>query len=569
MYILGIHDGHNAGASLLMNGDLISSISEERISKIKNHIGYPTKSIDEILLTNNLKINDISFFIYSSKFMHSAEHLKNYKNWHSAGIKEQNIERKKSVKYLKAIFDYRKEERIKKISNHLRIDREKIFFADHHMSHASSAYFGSKYNAKDKILILTCDGAGDGISATVNIGFNNQIKRLNSTNKSASIGKIYSRVTYLLGFSPWEHEYKIMGMAPYANHIKAEELSKVFYSLIKLKKNNLNFYNPYNIESSYIYPFLKKKLELKRFDEIAAAIQLFTENLLCDWIQQSIKKTGIKKIALAGGVFMNVKANMLVSKLKEVKEIFISPSCGDESLSMGAAWLKHYELKKNRIHSNNKTGFNNLCLGNKFNEDDVKKALNVLDKKKYSIKKHHDIEKKIAFLLSENKIVARFKGRMEWGSRALGNRSILSNPSSLQNIKEINSQIKNRDFWMPFAPTILFEKSYKYIENPKNIYSPYMMIAFESTKIGKKHLCAAMHQNDFTLRPQILKKEDNQDYWKLINYFQKLTGISAVMNTSFNLHGYPIVYSPKDAIKVMKQSGLKYLAIENYLVVKK
>ena len=237
------------------------------------------------------------------------------------------------------------------------------------------------------------------------------------------------------------------------------------------------------------------------------------------------------------------------------------PSCGDESNPIGAAYFLYKKITKKDLLK-----LKNLYLGMKYSNDEVEKFLQKYSAK-YNIKYYKDIEKKIASLLANFNIVARFKGRNEWGARSLGNRAILGNPSDMKTFYEINDMIKKRDFWMPFAPSILEEDANIYIKNPKNIEALYMIVAFDSTPLAKKHFKAAMHQADHTLRVQIVTKE-NESYYKLIKEFKRLTGIGGVLNTSFNLHGYPLVASLDQAIFTFENSNLKYLAIENFLVSK-
>ena len=297
-----------------------------------------------------------------------------------------------------------------------------------------------------------------------------------------------------------------------------------------------------------------EKFEIDSFDDISRAIQLFTEKILVEWVKNCVEETKINKIVLGGGVFMNVKANQKIYNLSCVDKVFAFPSCGDESLSFGACWLHNYE------NTNEQIKIDNIYLGGSFTNEKIKSEIDSFSfSKDISVKKYDNIEAEIAKKLSENNVVARFSGKMEWGARALGNRSILANPSDWENIELINSMIKKRDFWMPFAPSILHERHNEYISNPKKIHSPYMMLAFDSKEIARKNLKAAIHPRDKTARAQIVKKSENLKYHNLIRSFEDLTGIPAVLNTSFNLHGYPLVYTPKDAFEVFNKSGLQYL----------
>jgi len=264
---------------------------------------------------------------------------------------------------------------------------------------------------------------------------------------------------------------------------------------------------------------------------------------------------------------MNVKLNLKIMEMPEVRKFFVFPSCGDESLAIGAAYYGYEQVCKDKGKNVDIEPLGDLYKGPEYSNEYIE---NVLKKESGIVYSFFDnIEEKIVELLTKKEIVARFAGRMEWGARALGNRSILADASNYEVVKIINEMIKQRDFWMPFAPTILKEREDDYIVNPKKVPAPYMILAFNSKEKAKKDLVAAMHPYDYTLRPQILEKEENEKYYKIIKIFEEMTGMGGILNTSFNLHGYPIVCSPEDAIHVFKNSGLKYLALENWLVKKK
>ncbi len=568
--ILGIHDGHNSGATILQDGQIKFSISEERLTRKKNEIGYPKYSIDEVLKLANIVPKDIDVAVYASNFMHSASYLENASEWYKAGKADFIKDSKRDASYLKAVFDQRRKERIEQLFKHLNIEKDKIKFQDHHLCHACAAYFGSPFNLKDDTLVLTCDGAGDGLSATVSIANGLEIKRIASTSRKASVGKIYSRVTYMLGLKPWEHEYKVMGLAPYAENKFALEIKNILDELLKVSEDGFNFELSRELESSYIYEFLREKFECKRFDSIAGGVQIFTEEILRNWVAGIVKKTGIKRVVCGGGVFMNVKANKTISEIDGVEELFIFPSCGDESLSLGAAWIEYSELFKQKKELNPIVSLNNLYLGGNSYEANIQKTISnhIKEEDNISINKSENISRDAAEIIMNNHILARCSGKMEWGARALGNRSILANPKYWSNVEKINSKIKKRDFWMPFAPSILKEEASKYIVNPKNLFSPYMMLAFDTTELAQSEIGAAIHPRDKTARIQIVDKLMNLEYWNLINEFYKISGSPCILNTSFNLHGYPLVYSIEDAIFVFKNSGLNYLVIEDFILQK-
>jgi len=259
----------------------------------------------------------------------------------------------------------------------------------------------------------------------------------------------------------------------------------------------------------------------------------------------------------------------LIMELPEIESLFIFPSCGDESNSTGAAYQIYAEEKLKKGEPIDINPLENIYFGPEFKDKEIEIVLKNNDNNNgvYKYEKKDDIEKEVAHLLNKEEIVARFKGKMEFGARALGNRSILADPINIEVVKTINDIIKNRDFWMPFAPSILKERTDEYLVNHKQIDSPYMIICFDSTE-KVKELKAACHPYDNTIRPQVVYKDWNPDYYRLIKEFEKLTGRGAILNTSFNLHGHPIVCSPKDALEVFKKSGLEYMAMGNFLVRK-
>lgn len=582
MKVLGLHVGHNATACLLENGKIISCISEERFTNVKNQTGFPQSVIDyfkkKYLKDGFTEVNDViipniylspqlgietidkkTFFDYLYSFVwfiftNFFFHFRSLKNL-------QFLIYKFYITTLGPRFLKKENKKYQKILN---CDHKKIKNYEHHLCHAAAAYFASPFN-QEKALVLTLDGAGDLLCATVNIFEKNKWERIAETNLSNSIGIIYMELTRYLGMKPNEHEYKVMGLAPYAKEKDVNKLYEKIKDLVVVK--NLVFETKFDTHSAYFY--IKKYLEGWRFDIIAGAFQKLIEERITQWVKNCIKETNIHTVCLGGGVFMNVKANLRISKLPEVEKLFIFPSCGDESNAIGAAYLGYIEESKQKDTEPRIKPIEHIYFGPSFEEEDIKEALDENIRRKYKIQKIENIEEKIAELLTENKIVARMTDKMEFGARALGNRSILANPKDPQNIRIINEQMKNRDFWMPFACTILKEREKDYLVNPKEIEARYMITAFPSTKKARQDLKCGMHPYDFTIRPQVLKKEHNPGYYKIIKKFEEKTGIGGVLNTSFNLHGFPIVLGPKEAIFAFENSGLQYLAIENYLLIKK
>tara|TARA_Y100001935_G_scaffold212721_1_gene183316 strand:- start:16 stop:1131 length:1116 start_codon:yes stop_codon:yes gene_type:complete len=369
---------------------------------------------------------------------------------------------------------------------------------------------------------------------------------------------------------PWEHEYKVMGLAPYANQKYYKRIiNNVFEKLIYVDKKNLSLKKKSLLSMNYCYDFLEKNLSGERFDNISGALQKFTEDTVVNLVKEAINKTKINTIVLGGGVFMNVKANNLISNLNNLKKLFIMPSSGDESLSLGAALHCYYEKSNDKKF--NKSCLSNLYLGMSYTKNDeviaIKKLL--LKKKKFKIYVNN-LNIRAAQLLNNGKVVGRCVGRSEWGARALGNRSILCRPDNYLMVDKINEMVKKRDFWMPFAPSMIESYFEKFVKNNKKTKPYFMTQAFET--LQNEHvpkIIAACHIRDKTIRPQLVNKKNNKSYYDLINKFRIKSKIPVLLNTSFNLHGYPIVETPYDAMKVFLKSGIDALILENFLIVKK
>ncbi|MBX4196765.1 carbamoyltransferase [Candidatus Pacearchaeota archaeon] len=581
MYILGINPGHNGTAALLKDGKIIACVSEERFSRLKNHVGFPHHSIKYVLEYAKITPQDLQYVVFSTLGADLKSPGKVYNSYRETYTKKPLMKKLfgyMSYKYpsstgwmidMKHAKDERNLERMKEkrtndVARYFNIDKSKIIYTDHHLCHALSTCFNLPSN--EKTLVFSLDAEGDGLCATVSVYDGQELKRIASTPKAASLGYLYAIFTVALGMRPNEHEFKVMGLAPYAKKDKVEDVYPLLQKILWV--DGLHFKSKFRMQ--YADSFIDEALKYVRFDTLAASIQKFTEDLTSKWVLNAIEKTSIHNVAFSGGVFMNVKANQRISELKEVNHMFVMPSAGDESTAMGACL---YGYKKYCTESNEKftpQPLKDLYLGPMYDDAYVK---NLIQQRKlengYEITKPKSINKEIAKLLAKGEIVARCSGRSEWGARALGNRSILSNPSNPAAVQVLNETIKDRDFWMPFTPSIIDTDASKYFVNKKKMAAPYMVITFDSTPLARKHLPAAMHSYDFTLRPQVVYKEWNPDYWEIINSFKKLTGIGGVLNTSFNLHGEPNVLTPEDALHTVANSSLKYLALGNYLLKKK
>jgi len=572
--VLGINDGHNAAACLYDGGRVAAAVQEERLRRVKNWSGMPLQAIRKVLEltgTSPSQIDHVALNGHHVAFPMTREELMHeYRTINDVGVTLRRTVRRavKGAAQLTPLYDsYRTRRQLRRVRPLIDagFPRERISFVDHHTAHAAAAYYGWA-NFHQDVLVLSCDGAGDGVCATVNVARGGKLNRLHTIKQADSIGNVYAMVTYLMGMVPLEHEYKLMGLAPYADPRGADRVFQELKAAIRFNPANPLVWEraPGCPETYLSYRFFRQMLERQRFDWIAGGVQRFTEYMLTEWVRSCVKATGVRQVALGGGVFMNVKVNKLIMELPEIEGLFVYPTCGDETNAMGAAYAVYAE----RAGIESMAPLRDLYWGPEFTDEDVESALRQFT---FHSPVHYErinpIEPRVAALLADGHVVARFKGKEEFGARALGNRSILANPKDPAVIRQINEAIKARDFWMPFAASIIAERDQDYLVNPKNIPSPYMILSFDTTARWPE-IRAGIHPFDRTVRPQAVSADWNPAYYSLLREFERLTGVGAVLNTSFNLHGYPIVSRPEDALDVFDRSGLTRLAIGNWLVSK-
>lgn len=585
--VLAVHDGHNGSVALLQQGKITYALSEERLARVKNQGGFPLRAFERILGEAGVDAGKLDRVVLCNssplhpEWVYRDRITERYKQYCTEIPGAVGRFRKRAVdampksltgglrkvlrpgtqKSMNALGSERIAPLLRAGIPERRIDR-----LDHHLCHAAGAYYGlGEFN--DPILCLTCDGGGDGICASAWIGQGGRLDRVDSIPVDDSVAKLYALITFMLGLTPLDHEYKVMGLAPYADPEKGEEVAGYLAKHFEWTNEDTRWKRrPGLLATSYWHDIILQKIRFQRFDVIASGFQMFVERMMVRWIKAWIQKTGVHRIALSGGIFMNVKLNKTLMELNEVESIFVLPSCGDESNPIGAAYLG--ALAVGQDHQTF-SSLKDLYLGPIYSKETIEKAVLEFGKRypvKIEIPDRMDL--RVAQLLAEGQIVARYQGREEFGARALGNRSILADPSRLDIIREINKMIKCRDFWMPFAGTMTVDQAERNLLNPKNVKAPYMIMAF-SSKDHYEEYHAATHPYDGTMRPQILEEEWNPGYYKILKMFETLTGKKGgLLNTSFNLHGYPIVSSPEDALDVFARSGLAHMSIGDFLISK-
>jgi carbamoyltransferase len=583
-----IHTGHNATVAYFQNFECLCLIHEEKFSDVKNHTGFPQKAFSYVIEQHGIKNIDRVIFCETEQFFINTTNAKNITNKYE---KATHLGIKDFYRYLeyktgyKAVFsrlrDYiinkkvapgARNELIKLVHSYFSdvTEMPTIDFVDHHLSHCHTplAFFGTN----EKVLLISLDGAGDYSCSKIFLFDPKTLEceLVSSTPQDASLGLIYARMTKFLGMKMNEHEYKVMGLAAYVDDPKYyNEIVRQLEDVFWVNEQKLIFESKFNTNT--IEHLFRKNFVGERFDNLAAALQVFTEKVVTQFISAAIKKTGVSRIMLSGGVFMNVKLNQRIMALPTIDKVYFQPSCSDDSLVIGASnvtYLKYYSKTCNPIKS--------MYLGQSYSNSEIKSFLDKNNyRDKYEIRYLADIETQIAQLLANGHIIARFNGPCEWGARSLCNRGILGNASDLKTFYEVNDLIKMRDFWMPFAPTILDTWADRYIHDWEKIKEKsldsmrYMIVTVDATELAKKHLLAAMHQKDKTIRPQVVTSTENEKLYKILKEYESLTKMGGFMNTSLNLHGSPLVSSPEQAMFTIENSGLQYLAMENFLLKKK
>ena len=583
---------HDSAAALIIDGKIIAAAQEERFSRKKHDSRYPFNAVKYILNESNLKLSDIDHVVFFEKpFLKFERLLETYMAFAPKGFKSFSLSMpvwlREKLFQKKFLF-----EKLKQHDEDFN-DINKIKFSEHHYSHAASAFYPSPY--KDAV-ILTLDGVGEWATTTVAIGIENKLEILKEIHFPHSLGLLYSAFTYYTGFKVNSGEYKLMGLAPYG---KPKYKDLIIKNLLDLKEDgsfklNMKYFNyatgltMTNSKFSKLFgqPVRDSKKDLlSEFHmNIASSIQAVTEEIVLKITKDIAKEYKVKNLCLAGGVALNCVANGKILKEKIFENIWIQPAAGDAGGSLGAAlayW--HHELKMPR--NDFKDQMKGSYLGPRFKNSSIENKLKSL-KANYKKKSLQEIISLTAKELSNEKTVGWFQGRMEFGPRALGGRSILADPRSEKMQKELNLKIKFRESFRPFAPSVLREDLNDWFELDTD--SPYMLLVsqlkkekqikmteedqklfgIEKLNIKRSTIPAITHV-DYSARIQTVHKETNPRYYELIKEFKKITNCPVLVNTSFNVRGEPIVCSIDDAFNCFMGTNLDILVIEDFILFKK
>lgn len=574
MYILGIYNGHDSTATLIQDSKVIASVQEERFNRIKHYAGLPVRAIDFCLSAGKISASQLNY-IAIPRIRSTLDIDTLFGNPKSGFLEIEEIRDKSLSGYLRKMLigvislmnagnQFGFPIYVKKYQPNKQL---KTIHVEHHLAHAASAYYTS---GLDRCLVVTADGSGDALSQTIWLGENGKLKPTQKVGRNGSLGFFYNVITEALGWQVSEGEGKTMGLAPYGDTQNTKNKLNFclpFYKDGKLiKPHNFGFPKLWNDSGVYHWHFaeseiVKKLIEKYGRENIAAEAQRCLEEQIINFIKPNLKKMKLKKLAVAGGTFLNVKMNQRIQEECDLEDFYLFPDAGDGGTPLGAALFAYYNQGKVKYIPKR---INNIYWGSSYTDHQIKYFLD-LQKIKYKKMKKNDLIKFTAKLLSEGRIISWFQGKMEMGPRALGNRSILMDPRFAKNKDIINKQVKFRESFRPFTPSMTPEGAKLFIDNPKK--APFMIVSYNAHPQRKELIPAVVHI-DGTLRPQIVERTANPLYYDLIKEFGEITGAPVLLNTSFNIRGEPIVESPRDAIKCFFDTGLDYLMIGSFIIKK-
>ena len=582
---------HDSAACILVNGEIIAAAQEERFTRKKHDPSYPENAINFVLKFAGLKLNEIDQIVFFEKpFLKFERLLETYVAFAPKGFlsfsKAMPLWIKDKLFQKNLLFNKLKEHDENYISD------ENIFFSDHHLSHAASAFFPSPF---EEAVVLTADGVGEWATTTVAVGKNNKLDIKKEIHFPHSLGLLYSAFTYYTGFKVNSGEYKLMGLAPYGNPIYQDKISQIIDvkddGTFRLDQSFFNYATGLTMTSKKFDKLFgcerrdPEKNELTQFHmDIASSIQKVTEDIMIKLAKSIRKEYNIKNLCLAGGVALNCVANGKILEEKIFDKIWIQPAAGDAGGALGAALaLWHIEQNQTRTVNTN-DNMKGSYLGPEFDQDEIERELKNAGAN-FEILKYDELIDKTSDLLSNEKAIGWFQGRMEFGPRALGGRSIIGDPRSTNTQKNLNLKVKYRESFRPFAPSVLKEDLPEWFD--MSVDSPYMLLVaninptkkiemtneqkklfgIDKLNIKRSQIPAVTHV-DYSARVQTVSKINNNRYYDLISKFKEKTGCPVIVNTSFNVRGEPIVNTPIDAFNCFMGTELDYLVIGNCILDK-
>jgi carbamoyltransferase len=575
MRILGITDGQTSGAAIIEDGRVLAAVNEERMARIKLARGFPWQSIPEVLALSGTAPQEIGAVAVAQIDMEFREQVAEWPGWFEARHSDINLHSRffrvasrfggiaprvpglASAYYGLRLPVYRRRRR--RIAQILREDlgiTAPVEFLHHHYAHATSAYFTSNF---DDALVVSMDGGGDGHCAHVYSVRGGVFERLDATGSYDSLGNYYAYVTALCGFKAKRHEGKITGLAARGTPL----YRGVLESMIGFEHGRL--VNRGRVLFDEALRELRRRLPATwEAADLAASIQVVAEDIARAYIGYWVRRSGHRRVALAGGLFANVRINEEIHRIPEVQETFVHPGMSDEGLAVGVALAVSAERAAREGRRIEPRRLDHVYLGTGYREADIAVALRAAG----LVMTQHPggPEAEVARLLAEGHVVARFDGRMEYGPRALGNRTILYQPGDPSVNDWLNELLKRTEF-MPFAPAALWEQSDRLFVGTAGALDTarFMTMTFHCTPWMSER-CGGVVHVDETARPQLVRREDNPAYYRIIEEYGRRSGVPVLINTSFNVHEEPIVRSPQDAIRAFLDSGLDYLAIGPFLV---
>ncbi len=578
---------HDSAVALIENGEIIYASQEERFSRIKHDSNFPNKALKNLLETCKLDLIDVDYVVFFEKpFLKFERLIETYLDFAPRGLKQFLFS---MPIWLKEKLFMKREiiENLKKISP--KFNEKFFFFSEHHLSHAASAFFPSPFK---KALIFTADGVGEWATTSVAVGENNSIKIKKEINYPNSLGLLYSAFTYYIGFKVNSGEYKLMGLAPYGKPIYSDLIEKKLIDIkedgsFRLDQSYFDYSTGFKMTNEKFSKLFKKEVrkpesKIQKFHmDIAASIQKVTEKIILKILKSLKQEFNLDNLCLAGGVALNCVANGLIQREKIFKNIWIQPAAGDAGGSIGSALaVWHMHLKKRRVLTKNDK-MNGSYLGPSYNLNSIKGELEKIGAH-FKILEKRKMLRTVAKMISQGKAIGWFQGKMEFGPRALGSRSILADPRNKLMQKQLNLKIKFRESFRPFAPSILEEQSKNWFD--LDCKSPYMLVVSDvkknklikiksnfnllSTINQVRSVVPSITHIDNSARIQTVSKNSNPIFYELIKEFYKLTKTPILINTSFNIRGEPIVCSPKDAYKCFMGTNLDVLVIENCVLEK-